>query len=181
MRPLAVITVGYITGIIWGLYLNISIVPVFFLLIGIFILFNWFGGERLRKFIQKANSKKFYIISFIVFAIISNAQIIYLENKHENLYKGKAEVEIVGTIISDREETTYKAKYTIKVESVDGNAEFKGTYLLIYVAKEQELEYGDKIILKGEYEEASFATNYKAFDYKEYLKCKNIYRDSECK
>ena len=41
--------------------------------------------------------------------------------------------------------------------------------------KEENLEYGDKIHILGTYDEAKCATNYKLFDYKEYLKEKNVY------
>lgn len=118
---------------------------------------------------------KFYIISFIIVAVISNIQILTLENKYNNLYQGIENVKVVGTIISDKKETSYKASYTIEVESVNSSNIFKGTNLIIYVPKSNKLEYGDKIILNGIYQKASTARNYKAFDYREYLKIKNVY------
>ena len=118
---------------------------------------------------------KFYIISFIIFVVISNLQITILENKFNNLYEGINEVKVIGTIISDRKETSYKANYTIKVESVNSNKKFQGTNLIVYVPKSQKLEYGDKIEINGTFEKAKTARNYKEFDYREYLKTKNIY------
>lgn len=165
MRPLVYITVGYITGIIWGLYLKISIVPIFLI----------FGGIT-YIFIQ--NKKRNIIIPlllFIIFGIISNIQIKYLEERHMNLYKDIKEVEIVGTIISERKETEYRAGYIIKIETINNNIKFKKSNLLIYVKKNEYLDYGDKVILKGNYERAKESTNYKGFNYREYLKQKNIY------
>lgn len=165
MRPLIYITVGYITGIIWGLYLKISIVPIFLI----------FGGS-VYIFLQK-REKKFsvFLLLFIIFGITSNIQINNLEQKHENLYKGIENAKIVGTIISERKETEYRATYTLKVESINNNIKFKNTKLLIYVPKKEILNYGDKVILNGSYEKAKEATNYKAFNYREYLKQKDIY------
>jgi len=171
MRLLIFITVGYITGIIWGLYLKLSIVPIFFICGVIFL-----GSFKLNKRIRvKIDKNKIPILIFVVFAIISNLQITYLENRHDNLYKDKENVKIIGTVISDKNEKSYKASYTIKVNSINNDRKYKGTNLIIYVPKEITLKYGDKIELTGEYKKANENTNYKLFNYKEYLKTKNIY------
>ena len=165
MRPFIYITVGYITGIIWGLYLKVSIVPVFLI----------FGG--IAYFILKNRKKKVLVplLLFIIFSIISNIQINNLEKKHDNLYKNIEDVKIVGTIISEKRETEYKASYTIKVETINNNTKFENTKLLIYIPKNVMLDYGDKAVLDGSYEKAKEATNYKGFNYREYLKQKDIY------
>ena len=129
----------------------------------------------MQSFKQFLNIYKFYIISFFIFVIISNLQIKTLENKFNNLYEGIHKVKVIGTVISDRKETTYKSSYTIKVESVNSNYKFDGTNLIIYASKKESLEYGDKVTINGIYEKASTAKNYKAFDYREYLKSKNVY------
>ena len=41
--------------------------------------------------------------------------------------------------------------------------------------KSEEFKYGDLVCVRGIYEKAKSATNYKAFNYREYLKEKNIY------
>lgn len=165
MRPFIYITVGYITGIIWGLYLKISIVPIFLI----------FGGTAYLILKQRKKKIPIPLVLFIIFSIISNVQINNLEKKHENLYKNIENVQIVGTIISERKETEYKASYTIKVDTVNNSIKFKNTNLIVYVPKKEVLYYGDKVVLDGSYEKAKEATNYKAFDYKEYLKQKDIY------
>lgn len=69
----------------------------------------------------------------------------------------------------------YKTTYTIKVESINGNAKFKGTNLNIYVENNFILEYGKMINVYGTFNKPPQATNYKAFDYSEYLKTKGIF------
>ena len=52
----------------------------------------------------------------------------------------------------------------------------QNTNLQLNVKKEKEtLNYGDEIIVKGNFEEARTARNEGGFDYKQYLKSKNIY------
>lgn len=91
------------------------------------------------------------------------------------MYQGIEDVKVIATIISERKETSYKVSYTVKVESINGNKKYKGTNLIVYLPKNQNLEYGDKIVIDGTYEKAKQASNYKAFDYREYLKTKNVY------
>ena len=174
-RPLIWITVGYITGIIWGLYLKTSIAFIFLLVGGISILFIKTGIIELKR-ISKYRG---LIISFLIVSVIANIHISYLENKHKNLYREIQEkdetIEVIGTVITDEKETTYKKNYTIKVESIDGDKKFQGTNLIVYTSKETTLRYGNKIRFKGTYEEAKRGTNYQAFDYQEYLKTKNVY------
>ena len=45
----------------------------------------------------------------------------------------------------------------------------------MYVKKGVKLQYGETIEFFGTYSKASEATNYKAFDYNNYLKIKKIY------
>ena len=130
MQPLIFITVGYITGILWGLYLKINIVPIIFLLGGgIFIL---------SKRINIVNKYKICFSLIIIFAFISNIQIVKLENKFNTLYKKYTNVEeinIIGIITNEGKETNYKTSYTLKVESINGNSKYKNTYVMLYIKK----------------------------------------------
>lgn len=103
MRPIIIMTVGYITGIIWGLYLKINIVPIILLIIFVGLVikalltikgktFEWVS-EHLGSFVIKKRKKQ--IIFFLIFLIISNIQINYLENKFKNLYQRINNVEII--------------------------------------------------------------------------------------
>jgi DNA internalization competence protein ComEC/Rec2-like protein len=159
------ITIAWIFGIIWGLYFKISIaffvVPVIF--IGIYL-------SRKKKI-------KKYFIWFLISLVISNLQITLLEKSFSEKYKNIDEnLEIVGTVISNPIDKEYKNQYTLKVEKIDENKKYQNTNLQLNVKKEKEnLSYGDKIIVKGNFEEASTARNEGGFNYKQYLKTKKIY------
>ena len=118
---------------------------------------------------------KFYIITFFIFMSISNLQIMTMENRFNHLYEGIGKANIIGTVTSEKDESTYNNKYTLKVNSINSKKEFKGTNLIIYVSKTCELKYGDKISLTGEYEKPKEARNYKEFNYREYLKSKFVF------
>ena len=176
-RPIFIIVIGYIIGIIWGLYLQISIVPFYFFLLTIYIIiklpyhkkkFRIFSIKRYFryiKFIFKLN----IIFTIIISSLISNIIIRYKDNKYDNLYKGIEGLETTGIVVSNKIEKEYYNRYKIKV--IEGK--FKNTYL--YINSKEELEYGDKIDVNGEFIEPSKARNYKGFDYKKYLKTLKIY------
>lgn len=86
MQLLSLIAVGYITGIIWGLYLKVNIVPIFFLLV---------LGVVLAKKISYINKYKWYVVIFIITMCISYVRINFLEKKFDNLYKDLDKVEVV--------------------------------------------------------------------------------------
>lgn len=158
------ITIAWIFGIIWGLYFKISI--AFFVVPVIFI-----GILSRKKKIKK------YFIWFLISLVISNLQITLLEKSFSEKYKNIGEnLEIVGTVISNPIDKEYKNQYTLKVEKIDENKKYQNTNLQLNVKKEKEnLSYGDKIIVKGNFEEASTARNEGGFNYKQYLKTKKIY------
>ena len=61
--------------------------------------------------------------------------------------------------------------YTIKIKS----GEYKKKKFYLYTDKNENLKYGDLVEINGEYVAPSEARNYKGFNYREYLKTKNIY------
>lgn len=161
------ITIAWIFGIIWGLYLKTSIVLFVIPLIFTYTYLTIKKKIRLRK----------YVILFLVSVIISNIQTTLLEKSFDEKYKNVNEnLEIVGTIISNPMDKQYKNQYILKVEKINENKSYKNTNLQLNVKKEEKLlSYGDKIIIKGNFEEASSARNEGGFDYKQYLKSKNVY------
>ena len=92
-QPLLTITVGYIIGYIWGLYLETSMVPLCFLGLG--------GALILIKKRDLITKYKLHIILFVLFSFISFIQITILENKFDNLYNEVSEVKRFGIVISD--------------------------------------------------------------------------------
>lgn len=163
-----IITLAFIIGIIWGVYLKISILP-FLIFLGILAIFY--------------SSRRKSIILFLIFCFISNIYISSLENnfttKYQNIY---GEVTIVGTIISDVQDKEYNYKYKVKIDKLKFDnkeqEQCEGTYILLKLKKEKTnhiYNYGDKIMLTGEFELPQGQRNYGGFNYREYLKTKNIY------
>lgn len=178
-RPILIVVIGYIIGIIWGIYFKVSILPFYFFLFVIYIIiklpykkrkFNILSIKRYFRYI-KLIFKINIIITIIISSFISNTIIKILENKYENLYHEGEELNISVIVIGNKQEKDYYDKYKIKV--TDGK--YKNTQLYINVSKKKQLEYGDKIILKGEFKEPAKARNYKGFNYKQYLKTLKIY------
>lgn len=174
-RPILIIVIGYIIGIIWGLYLKISIVPFYILLIGIYIItklpyskkrFRIFSIKRYFRYIKIIIKIKIILI-IIITSFISNLIIKHKENEYQNTFKNIQNLELIGIVISNKQEKEYYNRYKIKTNS--------NKKLYIHVDKKQKLEYGDKIQITGEFQEPETARNYKGFDYKQYLKTQKIY------
>lgn len=161
------ITIAWIFGVIWGLYFKISIA---FFVIPLILTCMYLT-------IKKKIKVRKYVVLFLISVLISNIQITLLEKSFDEKYQNVGEnLEIVGTIISNPIDKQYKNQYILKVEEINENKEYKNTNLQLNVKKEKEtLNYGDKIIVKGNFEEANTARNEGGFDYKQYLKSKNIY------
>ena len=173
-RPILIVVIGYIIGIIWGLYLKISIVPFYIFLITIYIIINLpyskkkfriFSIKRYFRYI-KLIFKTNIIVTIIISSLISNLIIEYYENKYKNLYEDGQEIELVAVVVSNKQEKEYYDRYKIK---------YNEKYLYINVDKKQSLCYGDKIYIKGNFQEPAQARNYKGFDYKQYLETLKIY------
>lgn len=165
-RPILIATIGYIIGIIWGLYIKISIVPFFIFCLIILIIFK----KRIIKYKQ-------IIVVLLIFLSISNIHIKELNKKYNNLYKNLEEIKVVGTIVSEPQEKEYKTVYKIKVENINKDKKYKNTYLFLNVKNDtkQKIQYGDKIVFNGTFLEPQTQRNYKGFDYKEYLKTIKVY------
>lgn len=174
-RPIFVVVIGYIIGIIWGLYCKISIVPFYILLAVIYIIiklpyskkkFKIFSIKRYFRYI-KLIFKTNIILTIIISSFISNTIIKFQENKYEKSFKEGQALELTAVVVSNKQEKEYYNRYKIKTS--------ENQNLYINVDKKQELEYGDKIHIKGEFQEPQTARNYKGFDYKQYLKTLKIY------
>ena len=176
-RPIIIIVIGYIIGIIWGLYFKISIVLLYLFIAVLYLIL--YANYKKQKF-KILSIKRFFryikiyfkiniILIIIVSSFISNTIVNSLNYKYENLYKDKEELSYTGVIVSNPIKKKYKNRYKVKV--VEGK--YRNTYL--YIDTNIKLEYGDKVNIKGIYEEPEIARNYKGFDYKQYLKTKKIY------
>ena len=176
-RPILIVLIGYIVGIIWGACTTVCIAP--------FIIVFFIASRKVLKFRKniyryiKVIIKKETIIVFIVSCVISNIYVLYLNNRYSNLYSNiKEENTIVCTIVEDKKTYKYKVGYKVRVEEINKDKKYKNTYLYLYCYKEYDklaLNYGDKIELKCEYIEPEIQRNFKGFNYYEYLKTKKCY------
>lgn len=174
-RPIFVVVIGYIIGILWGLYLKISIVPFYIFLISIYIIiqlpyskkkFRIFSIKRYFRYL-KLIFRINIILIIIISSLTSNLVINYQENKYDSLYKDGQEIQLTAIVISNKQQKEYYNRYKIQILSKE--------ILYINVDKNKKLEYGDKIQIKGEFQEPQTARNYKSFDYKKHLKTLKIY------
>ena len=152
---LLLIAIGYIIGIILGLYFNISI--ALFLLF-IFIIYMYFN--------KKIANLKRYLLCFSIALIISNLQINLLEKSFETKYENIQEnVEIIGTIVTEPRINNNKVSYNLNVESIDKKNLCKNTKILVNVKNgNSNFKYGDKIIVYGELQDANVARNEGGFN-----------------
>lgn len=189
-RPILVAVIGYIIGIIVGLYLKISIVRFYIPIIVIYLIAKKIIKNRPKKISKlKLLSLKRYvrylkifinskvILCIIIFSIISNSIIIFQNKKYENLYKDVENVSGEAIVISNKKEKEYEDVYKIKIIKINKRSKYTNTNLYLKVPKKQrvELKYGNKISFKGSFLEPTTSRNEKGFDYKEYLKTKGIY------
>ena len=177
-RPILIAVIGYMIGILWGLYFNFSVALFYIFIAAIYLILKTFlsknkwnilSPRRYFRYIKIFfNRKSIYLI--IIISIISNLIVNFQNEKYENVYKDGEELTLVAIVDSNKEEKEYKDTYKIKTENKDTNL-----ILSVNKNKDIELEYGDKILIKGEFVEPSEARNYGGFDYKEYLKSIKIH------
>lgn len=171
-RPILIITIGFITGIIWGLYFNM--VPfVFLFMIFILLIIKVININVKNDFIRITNVfiKNNTILVILIAAFVSSIYLINYNKKYEGIYSKFSSQEMIATIVSNKKETDYKNIYKIKLE------EYKCVNFLLRVPKSKiiNLEYGDKIKIIGEYILPEESRNYGGFDYRKYLKTQEVY------
>ena len=172
-RPILIAVIGYMIGILWGLYFNFSVALLYIFIAAIYVILKTFlskskwnilSPRRYFRYVKIFfNRKSIYLI--VIISIISNLIVDFQNRGYENVYKDGEELTLIAIVDSNKEEKEYKDTYQIKTE-------YKDTNLILSVNKNKniELEYGDKILIKGELAEPSGSRNYGGFDYKEYLK-----------
>ena len=171
-RPILIITLGFIIGIMMGLYLNIA--PFIFLTLIILIFtMKLIKIKSKNKYIKLVNVfiKNNIILLILASAFLSSIYIQYYENKYDKVYNNFNKTEIISTIVSNKKETEYKNTYIIELE------DYNKIKFILRVAKNKniELNYADKVRIKGEYILPEQDRNYGGFNYREYLKAEGIY------
>lgn len=181
-RPILIAVIGYIIGILWGLYLQKSIVPTYITIIAIYLIYKisirktkkklkLFSFKRYFRYIKIYINKK-TVIFIIIISIISNTIILEKTKEYNNICNmlSDKEIETTGIVVSDKIENKYYNKYKIKTKINNKNIK-----LYITTTKKIELKYGDKISISGKYTKAEGQRNYKGFDYYKYLRQVQIY------
>lgn len=179
-RPILVAVIGYIIGILWGLYFNFSIVLSYILMLATYYVrkeflkshkkrkFKLLSFNRYSRYLKLiVNSKVIFIL--MISSILSNGIILFQNNKYDNLYQDGENIQITGIVVSSKIEKQYYDLYQVKL------LDSKPFRLYIQVSKKsKELEYGDKVRLQGEYRKPSEQRNYGGYDDKQYLKTLKI-------
>lgn len=173
-RPILIITLGFILGNLWGLYFNM--VPfVFLFLIFILLIIKSIKSKTNNNCIRIISIfiKNNIILIFLISAFISSIYLAHCNKKYESVYSSFSKKEIIATVVSNKKEMEYKNTYKIRLEE----DEDEDINFLLRVSKNKKinLDYGDKIKVKGEYIVPEVSRNYGGFNYKEYLKTQKVY------
>ena len=96
-RPIVTISIGYIIGILMGLYFNKSIVLFYLIVFIIYLIhkvikrkskknkFNFLSIKRYLRYLKLILTKK-VILTIIITSTISNLITIHLNNKYDAIY-----------------------------------------------------------------------------------------------
>lgn len=182
-RPIFIIAIGYIIGIMWGLYFNFSIVLLYIILTSVYFLNKlFFNQERKFKLLSIRRYFRYLKLIFtkdvffliVITSLISNLIILNKENNRENMQKyleKSKTIKAEAVIVQDEVDKEYKDTYKIKTIINNQKIYF---YLDVNKSIKKQFEYGDKIYFEGKFEMPEVQRNYKGFDYNKYLKQKNI-------
>ena len=124
-------------------------------------------------------------IIYLCVCIVGIIQIHILENNYDKISsKIPEEITLQALVVSDGTEKDYKYTYTIEVNTINGKKLEKSIQLILDIKKNKIKnkcpKFGDVVEITGVYEGPNIARNYKGFDYKQYLKSKNIYGTIDC-
>ncbi len=131
-RPIVNITIGYILGIIMGLYCKISIVFLYGIIFFIYSIkkisinsnkinkFKLISFKRYFRYVKIIFTRKVVLI-IIISSIISNSIILYEDKKYYDFYSEyeNNNISIVGTVISNPIKKENITKYIIKINEID--------------------------------------------------------------
>ncbi len=172
-RPIIIILISYIIGILGGLYTN----SIAFFCFTIILAMCLWGIRKinnkyfrfLRRFLKRY-TELLILISMTFGFLYTNI----LEQKYDTIYEAKGEIEEHCIVIAEKEPKEYKDLYKVKIVNSKNSAR-NGTKLYIRVNKKTNIEVGDMLLINGTYLEPDVARNERGFNYKEYLKTLEIY------
>lgn len=167
MFSIFTITLAFVLGIAWGLYLEFSILVIALIFLCILMLTLILNNYKLIK-LELKNILIQEIFLFIVFLISTNYckyKVYTFDNKFkEDTLSG------IFTIISYNQETKYYNKYTIK--DTDGNK-----FIAYFKKSEENFNYqiGYILSLNGSFELPDISRNFGSFNYRRSLNSDGIY------
>lgn len=173
-RPILIILLGYITGIIIGLYCKISIALFVIALLYIILRTKVQKDKKIKRYCKIFCIKKAIII-FSISALISGTITLKQNYEYENEFSNIGEEEFVAVVVSTPKTKKYYTQYKVKIEKINNDKSYKNTYVYLNLKSTSNIKYGSIISFKGEFIEPEVARNYKGFSYKEYLKSIGIY------
>ena len=174
--PIVAIAIGYIIGIILGLYCKISIAflyTIFCIFYAIYLKFKKLDNKfklisfrRYSRYIKMIFTKKVFTI-ILISALISNTITLCKNNEYKKVYQilDTQQIKSQATVISNPINKKYSKIYKVKIKN-------KKFYLNI---KNVDLNYGDIITIDGIYKKPSQRRNFGGFDYSCYLKTLGVY------
>lgn len=178
-RPILIAVIGYLIGILMGLYFNFSIVPFYFSIIVIYFIIKKLVKPRKKAKLKLISFKRYFryvkiflkpqiLFIIVIISITSNSIILMQNNKYNKSYEDGKKYSLEAIIVSNKIEKEYSNLYKIKITS-------NNTNLYLKTNKNVELEYGDKLMVSGTFEKPFTPRNYGGFDYSQYLKTLKIY------
>lgn len=187
-RPILIAVIGYIIGIIVGLYFNKSIVLIYISIIALYFIYKFCNKAKKEKF-KLLSIKRYFryikiylnsnvILIVIISSLVSNTIVIFQNKNYERIYNNlsvEENLNLTGIIIGEKQEKRYYNKYIVEAKYNNKNLK-----LYIYTKKDIELNYGDKIAFSGTYTRPEKQRNYKGFDYSQYIKQLKVYGTIRC-
>lgn len=175
-RPFLVVVIGYIVGILWGLYLKNSIILFYIPIIAICLFyqvirkkkssFKLFSTRRYFRYFKLIFPIKIISI-FMISSIISNLIVLVFNQKYENISQDGEKIQKVVVVVGRKEEKQYKVSYQVK---------WDGFYAYLYLDKKKdiELDIGDKVEVRGTFQKSEIARNEGGFDQTLFHRSKKI-------
>lgn len=185
-RPLVIITISYIIGILMGLYLKINTA---LLLFAFFIVLCVFFSIFVKIFDSHAKLKNESIYcekSGMVIVILCIGVILFSlvntrirESKFSKIYQlDNKQVTLKGTVVDVKKSSNYYDKYVVKIDTLKSSERYKNINIIVSIKRNKEtkkLKEGDIISFTGILEKPDTSRNYKGFNYAQSLKTKSIY------
>lgn len=171
-RPILTATIGFLIGILGGLYLNMVL---FIFLFNLTIVIARYIQDKKIIRIIKLWLNKSVIILLIVTVVFGYGYIYYIENTYKKIYMLSGKVEIEGIVVSEPIINEYNKTYELKVHKINNKKISPKKFSFIVDKKQKDLEYGACIYCTGEYIKPNSRRNFKGFSYENYLKTKKNY------